>query len=136
MKNCCAVVSALAIVALSSAAGCITQDSPFVQIGQYRDSSNDRIFVVTYRPQTPQDAMRTFGMRSTNTSGRMTAVYFLPEGSMSPDTALRAATSLEQAIAAVAGSSGNSFVYRRATNGKETFTDCNSDPGHEMCQKQ
>jgi hypothetical protein len=121
---------------MSFAIGCVQQDSPFVSVGQYRDSSNDRIFAVTFRPNTTEETMRAFGMHATNTSGRMTAVYFFAEGSQNPGAALKTATSLEQATAAIAGSKGQTYVYQRATNGKEAFVNCSSSPTHELCQKQ
>lgn len=135
MKN-AIIVSALSLVALLFVAGCAKPDTTFTPAGEYRDKSNDRIFAVTYKPDAPAETMRAYGMHATNTSGRMTTVYFLPEGSPSPAAALKAATSLEQATAAIAGSNGRAFVYQRPTNGKEVFVNCASETTHELCQKQ
>jgi len=130
------IVSALSFLALLAVVSCAKPDTTFTLAGEYRDRSNDRIFAVLYKPDAAPETMRAYGMRATNTSGRMTTVYFLPEGSPSPAAALKAATSLEQATAAIAGSNGRAFVYQRPTNGKEVFVNCASDTAHELCQKQ
>jgi len=135
VKNFC-ITSGLLIVASLFAVACMEPAAKqFTLAGQYKDGSNDRIFAVTFPADATAEAMRSYGMHATNTSGRMTAVYFFAEGSQNPGAALNTATSLEQATAVVTGGKSQVYVYQRATNGKEEFIKCASSPEHELCQK-
>lgn len=133
MRNSRIVLCTLSLLMLVLAVACVRTESTFTQSGRYSNDDRDRVFAVTFPAGTSEEAMRSYGMRATNTAGRLTAVFFYPASRPNPGSALSSATSLEQAIEVLSSGPSPAYVYQRATNGLETFVNCGREVDAVLC---
>jgi len=111
----------------------------FTKVGYFKDSTNNRIFTISFNLGTSEDKIRTYAEGLRYTSGQLTAAYFYPEGSIIPADGVTLASSVFEANDVLYEAPGLSkwrYAYMRYLNGTLEFIDCEKEPDNGLCRKK
>ena len=113
------------------------QSSSFREAGYFKATNKDRIFSVEMIGNVTVAEANAYAQRKMNTPGRMTAVYFYPQGSLIPADGLTLANNLYAANTVLYDMPGLSkwrYAYMKYGNGSEEFVDCRKPNNSGLCR--
>jgi hypothetical protein len=104
--------------------------------GYFKDKDKDRINTYSFKKEVSEQQLKEHALKLMNTSGRMTAAYYYPEGSKIPQN-----ISLAKNVFNVNNILDNPrfsswrYAYMNYYNGKKEFVDCEKMPKNDLCRQ-